>query len=191
MKRSLYPLLTVALLASCTAPPPGDYKGVVSFIQSVTPDASQGEGAPAPDFVWFDESGRKMSFKAMSKGKPALINFWNLNCGVCLYEMPDIKQVHAEYTPKGAIVLSVNDDTRDPPSLLIDQLHRFSEDWQLRFPVLVENEALGDHALWNAFGIRSPGRPVQVFIDKEGRIAKSISGSLKKEEFAAELDKLL
>jgi thiol-disulfide isomerase/thioredoxin len=190
IRASACALFLLVSLCGCTKHAT-DYRPGVSFMQHVTPAASQGEGAPAPDFTWLDSSGKTVSFKDYTKGKPALINFWATWCGPCRREIPELKKITQEYTPKGLVVISVEtQDWHDPSSLSLDYVGKFAADWKLNYPVVIEGKNHDEKPLWDAYGLSS-GIPVSVLVDRQGKIVKTLLGGHSEEQFAAELNKLL
>ena len=43
----------------------------------------------------------------LGKGAPVVLNFWGTWCGPCRREMPDLKEVYAEYKPRGVEFVGV------------------------------------------------------------------------------------
>jgi thiol-disulfide isomerase/thioredoxin len=192
MKRNSLRVLSVLVtLCGCSSKPFTEYSDLASFMQEVTPAETRGEGAPAPNFSWLDASGKAVSFRDYSRGKPVLINFWAAWCVPCRVELPELKKLSKEYTPKGVAIIGVNSqDWKDPPSLALDYLTTFATDWKINYPIVIEGKKPDEKPLWDAFGLKG-GMPVSVLIDKQGRIVKTLSGTHSQAQFAAELDKLL
>jgi thiol-disulfide isomerase/thioredoxin len=190
-RKSIFLLSIVIALGACSPKPPSEYDGRVSFMQGVTPADTRGEGSPVPDFHWLDASGSAASFREYARGKPALINFWATWLPQSRVQLPELKKLAREYTPKGVVILGVNAfDWKDPPSLTLDYVSRFTTDWKLNFPVIIEGKERGESPLWNAFGLHG-ALPVSVLVDRQGRIVKTLTGIQSHAQLAAELDKLL
>jgi peroxiredoxin len=64
---------------------------------------------PAPEIEAADISGGTVSLSSL-QGKVVLVDFWATNCPPCLEEMPNIKQLYAEYHDKGFEVIGVSLD---------------------------------------------------------------------------------
>jgi thiol-disulfide isomerase/thioredoxin len=191
VRKSLCLILGLISLCACSPRPSPEHNGLVSFLQEVTPAQTRGEGAPAPNFSWLDASGKTVSFQDYARGKPALINFWAAWFAPCRGQLPELKRISKEYAPKGVVIIGVNThDWKDPPSLALDHLGRFTTDWKIDYPVVIEGKEFQEKPLWDAFGLRG-GLPVSVLIDRQGRIVKTLMGSRTQAQFAAELDKLL
>lgn len=152
--------------------------GNVSHVVSVETK----DGQQAPNFVWYDESGKQVSFSDVAKGKPVLINFWATWCGPCIKEMPDLVALHEEYKAKGALVIGISVDKDSDVLTLVSD---FVKDKKVPYPIIIDNGELE-----NAFGgLR--GIPTTFYINKEGTIVKKLVGLQTKEKFAAEFDALL
>ena len=132
----------------------------------------------APDFTLALLDGKKFHLGDY-KGKPVLINFFASWCLPCREEMPVLEKVVNEYEPKGVIFLGVAvDDTEI-------KMKDFVAKYGVTFPVGLDKTA----AIQKSFGIY--GIPTTYFIDKQGVINYSHSGSVTEELLQHELDKLL
>ncbi len=113
------------------------------------------------------------------KGKPVLINFFASWCLPCREGMPVLEKIVREYEPKGVIFLGIAiDDTEE-------KMKDFVAKYGVTFPVGLDKTA----AIQKSFGIY--GIPTTYFIDKQGVINYSHSGSVTEELLQHELDKLL
>lgn len=154
-----------------------NYKMNVSIVQSV-----ETKDGMAPNFVFFDETGKKVTFADVTKGKPVLLNFWATWCGPCIKEMPDLVMLSEEYKAKGGVVIGISVDKDSDVLTLVSD---FTKEQNVRYPIVIDN---GD--LETAFGgLR--GIPTTFYIDKNGKIAKKLIGLQSKEKFASEFDALL
>ncbi len=136
----------------------------------------------APNFFWYDQTGKKVSFAEFSKGKPVLVNFWATWCGPCVHEIPDLVALNEEYIAKGALVIGISADRDDDAVSLVSE---FTKEKNVTYPIVIDN---GD--LEEAFGgLR--GYPTTFYIDKNGKIVKKMIGAQSKETFAKEFDAIL
>ncbi len=132
----------------------------------------------APDFTLELMDGKKFNLNDY-KGKPILINFFASWCLPCREEMPALEKIAHEYKPKGVIFLGIAvDDTEK-------KMKEFIARYGVTFPVGLDKTA----AIQKSFGIY--GIPTTYFIDKQGVINYSHSGSVTEELLQHELDKLL
>lgn len=155
-----------------------NHKENVSLIVSV----QKKEKDQAPDFTWYDSTGKQISFSEISKGKPVLVNFWATWCGPCIAETPDIVKINNEFKSKGALVIGISTD-RDEDALNL--VSEFVKEKNVKYPIVIDN---GD--LEEAFGgLR--GYPTSFYIDKNGKVVKKLLGLQSKEKFASEFEALL
>jgi thiol-disulfide isomerase/thioredoxin len=64
---------------------------------------------PAKDFTAKDLSGKSWALADL-KGKVVVMDFWYRGCGWCMYAMPQVKQLAADYKDKPVVVLGMNTD---------------------------------------------------------------------------------
>ena len=82
----------------------------------------------APDFRATDSAGQSYSVSSL-RGKVALLNFWMVNCGPCVAEMPGLNAVAARYRDRGLVVLGLETNGADfeyPPGLRRESWNRLS-----------------------------------------------------------------
>lgn len=113
------------------------------------------------------------------KGKPVLINFFASWCLPCREEMPVLEKAAYEYGPKGVVFLGIAIDDTEV------KIKDFIAKYGVTFPVGLDKTAV----IQKSFGIY--GIPTTYFIDKQGVINYSHSGSVTEELLQNELDKLL
>lgn len=136
------------------------------------------ENEPAPDFTLLTISGGDFHLSD-HKGKPVLINFFASWCLPCREEMPIIEKIVQKYEPKGVVFLGIAvDDTEE-------KMKDFIATYHVTFQVGIDKTA----AIQKSYGLY--GIPTTYFIDKQGIINYSHSGSVTKELLQNELDKLL
>lgn len=91
------------------------------------------EGHRAPNFTLQDLDGNSVSLSDY-RGQMVLLNFWATWCGFCVYEMPDLQRVYAQYRERGFVVLGI--DVSEPA----DRVRRFVESNGIEFPILLDSE---------------------------------------------------
>lgn len=71
---------------------------------------------PAPDFQLLDSSGQPISLKGFA-GKVVLLNFWGVNCGPCVVEMPGLNGIGRRYADRGLVVIGLETNGADAGAL--------------------------------------------------------------------------
>ena len=132
----------------------------------------------APNFTLLTVSSGDFHLRDY-KGRPVLINFFASWCLPCREEMPVLEKIAHEYESKGVVFLGIAiDDTEQ-------KIKDFVAKYGVTFPVGLDKTA----AIQKSFGLY--GIPTTYFIDKQGIINYSHSGSVTEELMQHELDKLL
>lgn len=140
-------------------------------------------GESAPNFMWYNEQGKQISFSEFSKGKPVLVNFWATWCGPCIKETPDLVQLNEEYKAQGALFIGVSEDRGDDA---MDLVTEFTKEYKVPYQIVIDNKG----ELQEAFGgVR--GYPTTFYIDRNGKIVKKLLGLQTKEKFESEFKNLL
>jgi cytochrome c biogenesis protein CcmG/thiol:disulfide interchange protein DsbE len=133
---------------------------------------------PAPDFSLTDLSGRRLSLSEY-KGKVVLLNFWATWCDPCRQEIPRFVELQNKYGERGLQVVgvSLDDDAKAVPP--------FYRQYKMNYPV-----AVGDAKLAERFG-DILGLPVNLLIDRDGRIAARHVGEANIPQVETEIRSLL
>lgn len=121
---------------------------------------------PAERFYLKDLDGDLHRLKDF-RGKVVLLNFWATWCPPCREEMPSMQELHEEYQEKGLAVVAVSVD-KDSPGVVADYI----EELGLTFQVLHDR----DNRVSERY--RIPGVPASFLIDREGRVAYKVLGSI-------------
>lgn len=78
---------------------------------------------PAPEVGVADTTGQPVHLDSL-RDKVVLIDFWATNCPPCLEEMPNLKQLHAEYNAQGFEIVGVS---LDGDQTVVDEFVRRAE----------------------------------------------------------------
>jgi thiol-disulfide isomerase/thioredoxin len=158
---------------------PSTETGALSGSEDEPPDAVF-TGKPAPlNFTIKDMNGVDVNL-ASFKGKVILLNFWATWCGPCKLEIPDLVELQRDYGDDLVVLGFSVDDTAE-------QIRPYAAEYKMNYPVLV---GLGHENVQEAYGPLF-GIPVSVLIDRQGRIAKKMSGIRSKEQFDREIQAVL
>lgn len=135
-------------------------------------------GAKAPDFIVYDENGTPKKLSDYY-GKPIVLNFWATWCSPCVRELPHFQ---VRYNEQGDevqfLMVNLTDGTRET----VAGVKAFMEDNSYHFPVLYDTSSNASTA-YNVTSI-----PTTYFINAEGKIVTSATGSLSAEDLQKGID---
>lgn len=128
-----------------------------------------------------DPFGTEQRLSAL-KGRIVVLNFWATYCIPCRKEMPDLAAIQNEYAALGVQVVGAStDEPADRNKVL-----QFVKETKVNFPIWVGATS----ADMIRFGLGS-ALPGTVVIDRNGRIAKVISGIVNQADLKKQIDSML
>jgi thiol-disulfide isomerase/thioredoxin len=184
--RNSFPLVTfivVALIAiSPTIQSPAQSSGGVNS-QTSHPQVADGlvpihARKHAPDLSVTDLAGSSIAL-SQYRGKVVLLDFWAVDCGLCVTEIPWWVEFDKKYHEKGLQPIGL-DMLKESPSYI----KPFMKKWQMNYPV-----ALGNDDIQKRFQVE--GLPKTILIDRQGRVAVSQAGIVDRDAFARDIEELL
>ncbi len=133
---------------------------------------------PAPSFSLRDAKGKEVRL-AQYRGKVLLLNFWATWCGGCKQEMPHFDEVQRTLGKRKFAALGVSVDEKG---------------WAVVNPFLRSTKvkyrmALATAEATSQFDVKS--LPATFVIDKDGNVAATYMGLVKRKELEADLRALL
>jgi peroxiredoxin len=157
----------------------------VDSLQVLAPSLAEREAAKlvgqTVDLTLKDLSGVEQSLQSL-KGRIVVLNFWATYCIPCRQEMPDLAVIQNEFASLGVQVVGVStDDVADRSKVL-----QFVKETKVNFPIWVGASA--EHMVRFGLGAAMPGT---VVIDREGKIAKIISGVIDQAVLRKQIETLL
>lgn len=170
MKSLLLALLSIAFIlvpiSACSTP------------QSACPKI----GDRAPDITFIGMDGKNVNLSDFS-GKPVILNTWNLSCIECKREMPFFQDLHAQYSSKGLVLLSIN---------TLDGLGTSTRDFlsknKYTFQVVYDK----NQDIYKKFCCAKNADPYTFFIGSDGTVkAIKIGGFTSMDELTSEVSKIL
>jgi peroxiredoxin len=157
----------------------------VDTLQVLAPSPAEREASKlagqSVDLALKDLSGVEQSLQSL-RGRIVVLNFWATYCIPCRKEMPDLAVIQNEFAPLGVQVIGVStDDEADKSKVL-----QFVKETRVNFPIWVGGSV--EHMTRFGLGAALPGT---VVIDREGRIAKIISGVVDQAMLRKQIQSLL
>jgi thiol-disulfide isomerase/thioredoxin len=122
-------------------------------------------GAPAPNFTSNDLQGKKVSLSDFAS-RPVLLTFWATWCTVCKDELPALQTLEQRYASSGFAVLAVN--YRETNN---DRMRQYLAGINVTLQSVIDPGA----SIAAAYGV-DVGLPVNVLVDKAGRVARIMVG---------------
>ncbi len=133
------------------------------------PSASTAPELPSlPAASWINSKPLKL---VELRGRPVLVEFWTFDCSNCRNTLPWLKQVHAEFAPRGLVVIAVHSPEFDRERGAA-AVGRAVRQLGIDYPVMVDD----DFRYWNAIGNRY--WPAFYLIGPDGRIVATRIGEL-------------
>jgi peroxiredoxin len=141
---------------------------------------SLGARTDAPDFALTDVNGRIVRLSDL-KGKVVVLDFWATWCAGCKVEIPWYMEFQKTYQAKGLASIGVAMDEEG-----WDKVKPYLAEHPISYPVVVGTIDL----LQGTFGL-APSLPITLLIDRNGKVAESHVGMVKKGAFERDIQKLL
>jgi len=115
------------------------------------------------------------------KGKAVLLDFWATYCEPCKVEMPWIAELQKKYEPEGFQVVGVSMDDEAEERAISE----FTRKMGVNYPIVIGSEKVAD--LYGGLD----GLPMNVFLDRSGKIVASELGLTAKDVFEDNIKKSL
>ena len=116
------------------------------------------------------------------KGRIVILNFWATYCIPCRKEMPDLAAIQNEYAALGVQVIGASADE----VAARDEVLQFIKETKINFPIWL-GASSGDMMRFG-LGTALPGT---VVIDRQGRVAKVISGVVNPPDLKKQINAML
>ena len=113
----------------------------------------------APLFTLTDIDGKEVSLENLT-GKVVILNFFDLDCGACLYELPYLSELYEQYNQSNVAILSID---VHPTLDTIQELQKFRNDHQIKWEILVGTSEV-------SYNYNIQYTPTTFVIDKNGYI---------------------
>jgi len=133
------------------------------------------------DLALKDPFGAEQRLSSL-KGRIVILNFWATYCTPCRKEMPDLAAIQNEYAALGVQVIGASTD--EPGDR--DKVMQFAKETKVNFPIWLG--ASTEHMIRFGLGAALPGT---VIVDRDGRVAKIISGVINYADLKKQIDLML
>jgi len=157
----------------------------VDRLQVLAPSLAEREAAKlmgqTVDLTLKDLSGVDQSLQTL-KGRIVVLNFWATYCIPCRTEMPELAAVQNEFAALGVQVIGVSTDAISDRAKVL----QFVRETKVNFPIWIGGSS--EHMIKFGLGAALPGT---VVIDREGKIAKILSGVVDQRMLRKEIESLL
>lgn len=112
------------------------------------------------------------------RGKVVLVDFWASWCGPCVREVPNMKDIYAQYHDRGFDIVGISLDRSR------EQLEAFLKEKQIPWTILYKDEERSPTIAY--YGVMAI--PAMILVDKDGKV---VSTRARGEQLRTELEKLL
>lgn len=189
-------MAAVFLLAGCAAAAPGEQTATPAPTEqagtpetATTPAPAEGgqeeqegrafERSDFPAFETTDIDGNALDNTVFAEAKVTMVNLWATGCGPCVYELPELQQLSADYAEKGFRIIGVYD-----PSSTDGEVRALMNKDGLTYTMARYADAF--------YPLESGYVPTTYFVDGEGRIMGSAHiGAKDYEGWSKVIDELL
>jgi thiol-disulfide isomerase/thioredoxin len=119
-----------------------------------------------PPIVFEDQKGRMSDLAAM-KGRVVLLNFWATWCAPCVYEMPSLDRLQAQFPKSEFLVLALSEDAGG-----FGPIENFFQSHGLQHLGIYLDPSGRDRQAWSV-----PAIPTSFIIDRTGRVRGILPGA--------------
>lgn len=144
-------------------------------------------GDPMPSFdgatTWFN--GSEDDTLQQIKGKPTLVHFWAVSCGICKEKMPQLRDLTSKYGALGLKTIAIHMPRYEADTDL-DTVDEAMQENQITEPTAVDSL----HKLKDAFLNEQGWVPVYYLFDAEGKLKSRAAGEFGISVLTTALDKM-
>ena len=133
---------------------------------------------------WFNATGARA--EAEAKGRPTLVHFWSVSCGICKENMPRVAAWRDERAADGLRVIAVH-MPRYEADTDTEKVREAVALYNITEPCAVDNE----HKLRDAFQNEQDYVPAYYLFDGEGKLRSFAAGEQSLGTVAAALEQVL
>lgn len=130
-------------------------------------------GTEMPSFEgateWVRGSAEEAAFEA--KGRPTLVHFWSVSCGICKDNLPRVTEWREKFRDEGLRVIAVH-MPRYPSDVDVEAVRKAVGDHDITEICAIDN----DHKLRDAFKNEQGYVPAYYLFDAEGKLRSFAAG---------------
>lgn len=130
-------------------------------------------------------NGSLETLQEQIKGKPTLVHFWAVSCGICKTKMPQLREMSAKYGERGLQTIAVHMPRYEADTDL-DMVNEAMFENGITEPVAVDSL----HKLKDAFQNEQGWVPVYYLFDAEGKLKMRAAGEFGVSVLQTALDKM-
>ena len=121
-----------------------------------------------------------------TKGRPVLIHFWSLSCGMCKDNLPRVAEWREKYRDAGLRLVAVH-MPRYPTDTNINAVREAVTEYQITDPAAIDNE----HRLRDAFQNEQGYVPAYYLFDEQHKLKSFAAGEYGAKVMEPALERLL
>jgi thiol-disulfide isomerase/thioredoxin len=144
-------------------------------------------GDPMPSLdgatTWFN--GSLENVLEQTKGKPTLVHFWAVSCGICKDKMPQLNDIKARYGELGLQTIAIHMPRYEADTDL-DTVNHAIDDNKITEVCAIDSL----HKLKDAFQNEQGWVPVYFLFDAEGKLKTRAAGEFGVSVLQTALDKI-
>jgi thiol-disulfide isomerase/thioredoxin len=144
-----------------------------------------GDAMPELDGATTWLNGSQEELRERIKGKPTLVHFWAVSCGICKDKMPQLHEMIRKYKPLGLETVAVHMPRYEADTDL-DTVNQAIVDNTIEEPTAVDSL----HKLKDAFQNEQGWVPVYYLFDAEGKLKTRAAGEFGVSVLQTALDKM-
>ena len=133
--------------------------------------------------TWFN--GSQEEIKEHIKGKPTLVHFWSVSCGICKDKMPQLQKLIKKYEPAGLQTIAIHMPRYEADTDL-DTVNEVMTSINITEPTAVDSL----HKLKDAFLNEQGWVPIYFLFDAEGKLKTRAAGEFGVSVLQTALDKM-
>jgi thiol-disulfide isomerase/thioredoxin len=133
---------------------------------------------------WF--GGTQASAEAEAAGRPTLVHFWSMSCGMCKDNLPRVAEWRDQLKEKGLRVIAVH-MPRYETDTDVEGVREAIASYDINEPCAVDN----DHTIKDAFKNEQGYVPAYYLFDGEGKLRSFAAGERGLDLLKATLDRVM